>query len=375
MYSLNFNCPSSRTDCSGLAKIQIWVTVNGNRKTVYLSQKADPTTFKKQLNNKTANDVNVFCSNVRQKIDRFMLLNQNATVSDVINFIKDDFNYDCTNKKTTIATVFAMFMDLQSKRTVGEITIKTYNKYKSVISKFYEIVDKDMDIADVKNNHIVLYKQHLLNTYKYENETLAGYMKKLKSIFTWAVMNEYINRNPFMDLKISRKPKEVIALTAAELQSIENLNLSIDRLNKVRDCFLFSCYTGLSFSDMSTLTKDDIRENNGVYFIKKNRCKTDVEYIVPLSVKALQILIKYDWVMPSISNAKTNAYLKEIGDLAGITKNLHFHLARHTALTLMLDNGIPIEIVSKIAGHTNIRQTQHYAKVLENSVLSYANAI
>ena len=98
MYSLNFNCPSSRTDCSGLAKIQIWVTVNGNRKTVYLSQKADPTTFKKQLNNKTANDVNVFCSNVRQKIDRFMLLNQNATVSDVINFIKDDFNYDCTNK-------------------------------------------------------------------------------------------------------------------------------------------------------------------------------------------------------------------------------------------------------------------------------------
>ena len=146
----------------------------------------------------------------------------------------------------------------------------------------------------------------------------------------------------------------------------------IGRLDKVRDCFLFSCYTGLSFCDMATLSMDDIQTNGTVHYIKRNRAKTDVQYIIPLSDKAMSILVKYGFNLPVISNAKTNAYLKEIQTLAGIEKNLHFHLARHTALTLMLQNGIPIEIVSKIAGHTKIRQTQHYAKVMENTVLSYA---
>lgn len=369
MYTINFNCPSSRTDCNGLAKIQIWVAINGCRKTSYLDFKANPQTFKTELRSKSPNNVNVYCNGIRQKIDTFFLTQQNVTISDIMDFIKNGFVVKQT--AYTVGQMVDDFMLMQSKRVDNEITIKTYNKYKSLIVKFYEVVDKNIAVVNVTNNHIVLFKQHLLSVYHYQNETLAGYMKKLKSIFEWAVVNEHLNRNPFGTIKIATKPKEVIALTAEEVQSIESIN-TIGRLDKVRDCFLFSCYTGLSFCDMATLSMDDIQTNGTVHYIKRNRAKTDVQYIIPLSDKAMYILNKYGFNLPVISNAKTNAYLKEIQTLAGIEKNLHFHLARHTALTLMLQNGIPIEIVSKIAGHTNIRQTQHYAKVMENTVLSYA---
>lgn len=369
MYTLNFNCPSSRTDCNNLAKIQIWVAINGQRKTAYLDFKANPQTFKTDLRSKSPNTVNVYCNGIRQKIDMFFLTQNNLTINDIMDFIKNGFVV--RTKTYTFQNLTEDFMLMQSKRVDNEITFKTYNKYRSMIAKAFEVIAKDTALVNVTNNDIVNFKQHLLSVYGYQNETLAGYMKKLKSMFEWAVMNEYINRNPFKDLKIATKPKEVIALTADEVIAIENLN-TVDRLEKVKDCFLFSCYTGMSFCDMATLSMDDIQTNGTVHYIKRNRAKTDVQYIIPLSDKAMVILEKYGFNLPVISNAKTNAYLKEIQTLCGINKNLHFHLARHTALTQMLNNGIPLEIVSKIAGHSNIRQTSHYAKVVENTVLSYA---
>lgn len=371
MYTINFACATSKCDANGLAKIQIWVNVNGQRKTAYLDFKTNPQTFKKQLLQKSCNNVNVYCNQIRSKIDAYYISNPNVTIDEIMQFIKDGFVV-----KQTIYTLEMLcndFLKLQARRAENEITIRTYNKYKLVIERLYDVVDMHSPVADVTNNDIVMFRQHLINQYHYENETLVGYMKKLKSIFEWGVMNEKLNRNPFLDIKISRKTKDVIALTDDELNKIEQLIFSMDRLNNVKDCFLFSCYTGLSYCDLCTLTKDDIKVHGDIHFISRKRTKTDVQYIIPLSAKAMQLLEKHNYQLPYISNAKTNAYLKEIGDCAGIKKNLHFHLARHTALTLMLSNGIPIEIVSKIAGHTNIRQTQHYAKVVEQRVLAYAN--
>lgn len=371
MYTINFACATSKCDANGLAKIQIWVNVNGQRKTAYLDFKTKPQTFKKQLLQKSCNNVNVFCNQIRNKIDAYYISNPNVTIDEIMQFIKDGFV-----AKQTIYTLEMLcndFMKLQSKRAESEITIRTYNKYKLVIDRLYDVVDKNTPATYVTNNDIVLFKQNLINTYHYQNETLVGYMKKLKSVFEWAVLNDKIHKNPFMDIKISRKVKDVVCLTSIELMAIEQLKFDIDRLNYVKDIFLFSCYTGLSFCDLSTLTKADIQCTGDVHYIKRNRAKTDVQYIVPLSTKAMNLLEKYNYNLPVKSNQKTNAYLKEIGDMAGIKKNLHFHLGRHTALTMMLSNGVPIEIVAKIAGHKNIRQTQHYAKVAEQRVLAYAS--
>ena len=193
-------------------------------------------------------------------------------------------------------------------------------------------------------------------------------------MFAWAVRNKKITTNPFMDLKITREVKDVISLTIEELSRIEHLNLDFERLERVKDVFLFSCYTGMAFCDVCTFSETDIYCNGSIKYIRRRRKKTNVAYVVPLNDKALAILNKYNYCLPRISNTKINAYLKEIGTLARINKNLHFHLARHTYATLALNEyGVPIEVVSKILGHTNITQTQHYSKVMEQTILSYAN--
>ena len=142
----------------------------------------------------------------------------------------------------------------------------------------------------------------------------------------------------------------------------------------VRDIFLFCCFTGLAYADVKKLTENDIVLGmDGEKWIKINRTKTKTRSSIPILPSAALILEKYanqgDTVLPVLSNQKMNAYLKEIADLCGIKKNLTFHLARHTfATTVTLSNGVPIESVSKMLGHTSVRTTQHYAKVLDKKL-------
>ena len=146
-----------------------------------------------------------------------------------------------------------------------------------------------------------------------------------------------------------------------------------------KDLFVFSCYTGLAYCDVMSLTKENISIGiDGEYWIMTSRKKTNQPVRVPLLSKALEIIEKYKHhpkaiatgtAFPNLTNQKLNSYLKEIADFCGITKNLTFHLARHTfATTVTLTNGVPIETVSKMLGHSNIRTTQVYAKVIEKKV-------
>jgi integrase len=163
-------------------------------------------------------------------------------------------------------------------------------------------------------------------------------------------------------------------LTKDELERIENKTFSIDRLERVKDIFLFSCYTGYAPVDALKLTKNNIiADGDKNLWIKTNRQKTGTKANVPILPPVLKILSKYqfegDVLLPKISNQKMNAYLKEIADIIGLDKNLTWYVARHTfATTVTLGNGIKIENVSAMLGHTTIRQTQHYAKVLDQNV-------
>lgn len=163
-----------------------------------------------------------------------------------------------------------------------------------------------------------------------------------------------------------------------ELQEIGAKVFPTDRLTLVRNIFLFSCFTGLAYSTIKKLKRNEIAAGvDGEQWIFTKRQKTDTSSRIPLLPTSEKLLNKYKDhpycvkgnVLPILSNQKMNAYLKEIADVCGINKILTFHIARHTfATTDTLSNGVPIETVSKMLGHTNLRTTQHYAKILDIKV-------
>jgi integrase len=185
---------------------------------------------------------------------------------------------------------------------------------------------------------------------------------------------DLITKNPFNRYNGKIQITEACFLTHEELLQIEQKVFSIERLERVKDVFLFSCYTGYAPIDALKLTRDNIiQDANKELWIKTNRQKTGTRANVPLLPPALRIINKYQFsesgLIPKISNQKMNAYLKEIADIIELNKNLTWYVARHTfATTVTLGNGIKIENVSAMLGHTTIRQTQHYAKVLDSSV-------
>ena len=176
--------------------------------------------------------------------------------------------------------------------------------------------------------------------------------------------------DPFANYKIRLEKVDRGYLTEDEIKIILKKKMVSERLEQVRDVFIFSCFSGLAYVDVANLKEDNIRKSfDGNLWIITKRQKTNTDVNVPLLDIPKMILEKYKGklpngkVLPIISNQKLNAYLKEIADVCGIKKNLTFHLARHTfATTTTLAKGVPIETVSKMLGHTNIRQTQHYAK-------------
>jgi site-specific recombinase XerD len=185
---------------------------------------------------------------------------------------------------------------------------------------------------------------------------------------------ELIEKNPFNLYSGKIKEVETLFLTQEELERIENKDFKIDRLERVKDLFIFSCYTGYAPVDALKLTrKNIIQDTSKTLCIKANRQKTNTKANVPLLPQAIKIINKYQFeseaLLPKISNQKMNAYLKEIAELVGLEKNLTWYVARHTfATTVTLGNGIKIENVSAMLGHKTIRQTQHYAKILDSSV-------
>ena len=204
-------------------------------------------------------------------------------------------------------------------------------------------------------------------------------MQRFRKILSLGVKLEWMDKNPFNAYEIRFDKVEREFLTEKELSAIEKKEISIERLQIIRDMFVFSCYTGLAYIDAVNLPVSSIRNGiDGQLWIYTKREKTKTPVKIPVLPKALEIIGRYKnnprsayygTIFPMISNQKLNSYLKEIADLCGINKNLTFHLARHTfATSVTLRNGVPIETVSKLLGHKSISTTQIYAKVVENKV-------
>jgi site-specific recombinase XerD len=214
---------------------------------------------------------------------------------------------------------------------------------------------------------------------KMENNTVMKHIQRLRKMVTLAYKMEWIDKDPFIKFKPIYIKNEREFLREDELQTIIEKEFDIERLELVKDLFVFSCYTGLSYIDVMNLNEDNIAIGiDGGRWIITNRQKTHNKVKIPILPIAGELINKYNshiktkktkTLFPNMSNQKLNSYLKEIADLCKIKKNLTFHMARHTfATTITLSNGVPIETVSKLLGHKKIATTQIYARVVERKV-------
>ncbi len=200
------------------------------------------------------------------------------------------------------------------------------------------------------------------------------YHKCLKALLNRAVLFDIIDRNPYDKVRgrFGRgKGDTVVYLTDAEAEAVEALHpMSGSQMEAARDLFVFQMHTGLSYSDTQTFDFAQYQEMDGRWVNIGRREKNDLQYITVLSAECLRILARRGMSLPRLDNADYNRCLKALGMAAGIDKPLHSHMARHTFATHMLASGAKIENVSKMLGHTNIKQTQRYAKVLPESVIA-----
>lgn len=274
---------------------------------------------------------------------------------------------------------------LLMKKVLKPGTLKNYHATEVYLKLFlasrYKV--EDMLLKELNYEFISGFEFFIRNNALKENDpcTTNGTMKhleRLKKMVTWAVKNEWIDKDPFVKFRLKFKHTEREFLSDLELAAMESQDFENPMLDRVKNLFLFSCYTGLSYIDLVELRPEQLITGiDKVRWIKTTRAKTDTPVNVPLLKPAEALLEKFtkdgagqrDTVFPRVTNQEMNRSLKIIAEVCGIQKYLTFHLARHTfATTIALMNGVPIETISKLLGHAKLSTTMIYAKVTQTKV-------
>ena len=371
-FSVGFYCRPSKKSAKGNSPIQMSINLQGQRLFVSLPRKADPKQFKKIMASQLPNDLKDYLKSIEARLHQFQtecIQNGKPFTMDAIKlFIKSGYS----SQGITFQILVDDFLNsLRLKCKAGELTERRYRKYEVAIEHFLSLntIHPDILAAEIKNQHILDFK-HQMMADGYENATVSGWLQCLKSVFLYGMRNDIIKSNPFFGFKINKNTKNVRFLTEEEVERIKHKDLQNPRLERVRDLFLFQCYTALSYCDMALLEPKDSQSNEeGILYLRKRRKKTGIEFFVVLLPEALDIAKKYDYRLPLISNERYNSYLKEIGTLCEIDKPMHSHIGRHTAATYLLNQSVPMEMVAKTLGHSTTKQTRHYAKLLDKSVI------
>lgn len=260
----------------------------------------------------------------------------------------------------------------RNERKVCEHTKKRYDVFIKFLKTWGKIKSfQDCNVSKVRAMDEYLHRQDKAQC------TIYDYHKYLKLFINDAMIDGLIEQNPykFLPFHISKGEKQYVdCITEEQFAAIKKLKLSTSHILHARDLFLFQCYTGLAYSDLASFNYDNCEEINGKMFYHAKRTKTDTDFVFQLLKPALELLQKYDFCLPKISNQKYNDYLKVIGEIIGVPK-LHTHAGRGTAATLFLSKGMPINIVSKVLGHKNLRQTMRYARTLNKDVQSAFDAL
>jgi site-specific recombinase XerD len=290
----------------------------------------------------------------------------------------------------TLLQAFDKYLDVVKAKACTETSIVPFKKLLIVKNRIVEFIylefnRKDIGLEELDYGFIQKFDLFLKNEKGYQLNTASASCQRLKRVIKNAISNEWLTKDPFDDFQCKREDVLKQYLTREDLIKLIEKEIQNNRLDEVRDVFVFCCFTGLAYADINKLSKKDILiKEDGRRLLKINRTKTNIVATIPLNEIALRLIAKYDShpkviyenkLLPVISNQKTNAYLKEIADIAGIEKHLTHHIARHTFATYYSEMGIPIEVTSKILGHKNIKTTSIYYKVTDVRILNEADKL
>lgn len=370
--SITFYCRPSKVDRNGNAPIEVAVTLGGERIISTLPRRCKPKDFRRNMESRTINPIKEYTSVIASKIEALQLkcLIEGRMFNKEV--LRTNIQYGFCENRDSMGTLFTMFLTSQMKKVnAGSCTLKNYRKYELIRDLFFEKsgIKEESLVVSVRQRHIVDFNTYLVSIY--EQATVAGMMQKLKSVFLYALKNRMIQENPFLGFKIIRREKEVEFLTEEEVNRIREVVLPSQRLDEMRDLFLFQCFTSLSYCDMAALVPNDYKTNEyGHIYINKERAKTKIKFVAILFEDAADIAKKYNYRLPVISNNKYNQYLKILAERCGITKPMHTHIGRHTAACYLLNKGLSLEVVARIMGHATTKITKHYAKLLDNTVFN-----
>ena len=390
-FSINFWLSKAKMR-GGLAPIYCRITINGQRTEISTKRSIEPTKWDSHGSgmvkgkSEEARVMNVYLGMMKTEIENHVNIlhskGEFITPDKLKKSIKGE-DYENTGEQFLFKAF--EYHNSQMEARIGIDVVKaTHTKFETVLKKLREFVKlkrkaSDVYLKELNNKFVVDFEYYLKVNDKIAHNTVMKYIQNLKKVVNMCVANGWLDKDPFVSFKLTRKNVIRDILSMQDIQTLRNKVFEIERLEEVKDIFLFCCFTGFSFIDVEKLSVNELIIGiDGGKWIYTNRKKTGNQSNVPLLPAALEIVDKYkehptrvvlSKLLPVKSNQKMNAYLKEIGDLCGIAKPLTMHLARHTfATTITLNNGVPMETVSKMLGHTKLSTTQLYAKVLETKV-------
>ena len=379
--SILFVLQKVKTNKKGLCPLRCRLTYLKRRKEFSTGMFIDPDTWSNSVQKaKPPSTENTLLNNklslIYQQIDKAFLMLQILPNDFDVDDIYRKYKGEDSKEEITILGAYDLHND-KTKKLIGidfnqlswSRYVESRRKVALFITKSYKRKDvrlKDLDLKFIKDLEY-FFKTEL----KLKQATVYRSIQRVKKIIQFAIAENYLKKNPFHLYKNKKYKTVIVYLTDEELKRLEKHTFSQIRLQQVKDLFIFCCYTGLAYTEMTTLTTNNIEVGfDGNEWIEMIRKKTNRKISVPVLPKAKEILEKYDNVLPKISNQKFNSYLKEISALLSIDKKLTHHIARKTfATTVLLYNNVPMEIVSELLGHSNIKITQDsYAKVLNKKV-------
>lgn len=382
---------------NGEASVCMRITVNGTRVENNIRKSIDPALWSQAKEtargkSRRACDLNTYIEEARIKLYQIFceLEQQNRPVT--AHLLQElFFGQEKPEKVRTLLGTMQEHND-QCRALVGtDYALITVRRYESCRRYLTELIrqrygKEDLPLAEVNGELVRAFAFYLKTEKGCQQNTVIRYMKCLKKITNLARANDWMAKDPFLGIRFHEKEVVREFLTMDELQTIYRKEFPLERLTLVRDVFIFAAFTGLAFIDVQQLAPEHIvRDNNGNLWIRKPRQKTKNMCNIPLLDIPQEILRKYadhptcrkkGVLLPVPCNQKMNSYLKEIADICMIRKNLTTHCARHSyATSVCLANGVSLENVAKMLGHSNIKMTQHYARVLDSSILRDMNQV
>lgn len=376
---------------NGEASVCMRITVNGTRVENNIRKSIDPALWSQAKEtargkSRRACDLNTYIEEARIRLYQIFceLEQQNRPIT--AHLLQElFFGQEKPEEVRTLLGTMQEHND-QCRALVGtDYALITVRRYESCRRYLAELIrqrygKEDLPLAEVNGELVRAFAFYLKTEKGCQQNTVIRYMKCLKKITNLARANDWMAKDPFLGIRFHEKEVVREFLTMDELQTIYRKEFPLERLTLVRDVFIFAAFTGLAFIDVQQLAPEHIvRDNNGNLWIRKPRQKTKNMCNIPLLDIPQEILRKYadhptcrkkGVLLPVPCNQKMNSYLKEIADICMIRKNLTTHCARHSyATSVCLANGVSLENVAKMLGHSNIKMTQHYARVLDSSIL------